>query len=79
MGLYLVVCPLVIHSKVQTNREGTHPRLMYDAMKGKYKEIEVEADPKLMPASFLIAPDGVVKMAHYGDHPIIETMLEFTK
>jgi thioredoxin-dependent peroxiredoxin len=55
-----------------------HPRLVMDAMRNKYKNIEIDVDPKLMPASFLVDPDGAIQMAyygkHYGDHPKIESI-----
>jgi peroxiredoxin len=60
-----------------------HPQLMVKAIKNKQKNIEVDADPKLMPASFLVDPDGMVHLAyygkHYGDHPKIEFILQSAK
>ena len=57
-----------------------HPKLMRKAMKTKKGKMVVDADPKLMPASFLIDPEGTVRMVyygkHYGDHPSIESILE---
>lgn len=56
-----------------------HPKLIFNAIKNKRDDIALDADPKLMPASFLISPDGIVKMAyygkHFGDHPKIQTIL----
>ena len=45
-----------------------HPKLIFNAMKNKYKNMEVDADPNLMPAGFLIDPSGEVKLAYYGKH-----------
>jgi thioredoxin-dependent peroxiredoxin len=60
-----------------------HPQLIVDAIKNKDKNIEIDADPKLMPASFLVDPDGIIQMAyygrHFGDHPKIESILQFIK
>lgn len=60
-----------------------HPQLMFNAIKNKSQKIEIDADPKLMPASFLIDPDGVVQIAyygkHFGDHPKIESILQSIK
>jgi peroxiredoxin len=60
-----------------------HPRLIFNALKYKHKNIEVDADPKLMPAGFLVAPNGIIQMAyygkHFGDHPKIETILQSVK
>lgn len=60
-----------------------HPRLIFDALRKKGKTIEIDADPKLMPASFLIDPEGLVQLAyygkHYGDHPTIESVLQHMK
>ena len=42
--------------------------------------MKIDADPKLMPASFLINPSGEIKMAYYGkhyaDHAKVETIFE---
>lgn len=60
-----------------------HPRLIFNALKNKHMNMEVDADPKLMPASFLVAPGGIIQMAyygkHFGDHPKIETILQSVK
>lgn len=60
-----------------------HPQLIVNALKNKHKNIEIDADPKLMPASFLIDSDGIIQMAyygkHFGDHPTIETILQYVK
>lgn len=60
-----------------------HPKLIFNALKNKHDGIAFDADPKLMPASFLIRPDGIVKMAyygkHFGDHPKIQTILNYIK
>jgi len=57
-----------------------HPKLMVGALKSRRKDIDFDGDPKLMPASFLIDPEGRVKMAyygrHFGDHPDIQTILD---
>lgn len=56
-----------------------HPKLIFNAIKNKRDGIAFDADQNLMPASFLINPQGIVKMAHYGkhfgDHPEIQTIL----
>lgn len=60
-----------------------HPQLIFNAKKNKRDDLELDADPKLMPASFLINPDGIVKMSyygkHFGDHPKIESILNHIK
>lgn len=60
-----------------------HPQLIVNAMRNKHKNIEIDADPKLMPASFLVDPDGIVQLAyygkHFGDHPKIESLLQLVK
>lgn len=60
-----------------------HPKLMFNAIKNKHKNIEVDTDPKLMPAGFLVDPDGIVQMAyygkHFGDHPEIESIVQSVK
>lgn len=60
-----------------------HPQLIFNAIRNKHKNIEIDADPKLMPASFLIDPDGIIQLAyhgkHFGDHPKIESILQFVK
>lgn len=57
-----------------------HPQLIVRALKGKSNTMEVDADPNLMPASFLISPKGIVQMAyygkHFGDHPTIESIIQ---
>lgn len=56
-----------------------HPGVMARALKAKKKAMEVDADPKLMPASFLLSPEGEVRMAyygkHFGDHPAIDAIV----
>ncbi len=56
-----------------------HPKLIFQALKNKYN-IEIDADPSLMPASFLINPEGKIQLVHYGrhygDHPLIDTILK---
>lgn len=58
-----------------------HPLTIVNALKNKRKNIEVDADPKLMPASFLINPKGIIEKTfygkHFGDHPTIESIFEF--
>lgn len=60
-----------------------HPKLIFSAIRGKHKNIEVDADPKLMPASFLVDPNGIIQLAyygkHFGDHPEIESILQCVK
>ena len=60
-----------------------HPQLIVNAIRSKHKNMEVDADPKLMPASFLVDPDGIIQLAyygkHFGDHPKIESVLQFVK
>ena len=60
-----------------------HPKLIFNAIKNKRDGIAFDADSNLMPASFLISPDGIVKMAyygkHFGDHPKIQTILNHIK
>ncbi|MBK6263850.1 redoxin domain-containing protein [Marivirga sp. S37H4] len=60
-----------------------HPQLMLNAIRNKHKNIEIDADPKLMPASFLVDPNGIIQLAyygkHFGDHPKIELILQQLK
>lgn len=60
-----------------------HPQLIINALRNKHKNIEIDADPKLMPASFLVDPYGVIQLAyygkHFGDHPKIESILQIVK
>ena len=60
-----------------------HPQLITDTIKTKPKGIAIDSDPKLMPASFLIEPDGFIRMAyygkHYGDHPKIKSVIQSIK
>lgn len=60
-----------------------YPRLIFHALKNKHRNIEVDDDPKLMPASFLLDPAGIIRLAyygkHYGDHPEIESILQLMK
>jgi thioredoxin-dependent peroxiredoxin len=60
-----------------------HPQLIFNALRNKHKNIEIDSDPKLMPASFLVDPDGIIQLAyhgkHFGDHPKIESILQFVK
>ncbi len=60
-----------------------HPQLIFKALRNKHKNIEVDADPNLMPASFLIDPVGTIQLAyygkHFGDHPKIESILQIVK
>ena len=60
-----------------------HPQLIFNALRNKLKNIEIDADPKLMPASFLVDPDGIIQLAyygkHFGDHPKIESIFQHTK
>jgi len=60
-----------------------HPILIFKAIKNKHKNITIDADPNLMPDSFLIDTKGRIKMAyygkHFGDHPKIESILSLAK
>lgn len=60
-----------------------HPKILFNAMKNTYKNMSIDEDVKLMPASFLVDPNGVIQMAHYGkhfgDHPKIESILQCIK
>ncbi|WP_027421275.1 redoxin domain-containing protein [Crocinitomix catalasitica] len=60
-----------------------YPLLIVKALKFKPKKVIIDTDPNLMPANFLIGPDGVIRMAHYGkhfgDHPKIESILSKIK
>lgn len=59
------------------------PGLMFKAIKNKHKKIEVDAGLALLPASFLIDPQGKIKMAYYGkhigDHPKLEAVFSTIK
>lgn len=56
-----------------------HPQLTLKALRNKHKNIEMDADPTLMPAGFLIDPEGIIQLAyygrHFGDHPKIGSVL----
>lgn len=60
-----------------------HPQLIFNALKNKHKNIEIDADPKLMPAGFLVDTDGIIQLAyygkHFGDHPKIESIFQHIK
>ncbi len=60
-----------------------HPQLVVKALSNQHKAVEVDADPKLMPASFLVDPHGVIQLAyygkHFGDHPAIDFILQSKK
>ena len=60
-----------------------HPQLILNALRHKHKDMEIDADPNLMPASFLVNPDGITQMAyygkHFGDHPTIESIFQSIK
>ncbi|GAA5024941.1 hypothetical protein GCM10011506_08940 [Marivirga lumbricoides] len=60
-----------------------HPRLIMNAVKQKPKDIEIDGDLNLMPASFLVDASGIIQMAyygkHYGDHPSIEYIFKNIK
>ena len=45
-----------------------HPAHIYKALNGKFKNIEIDADPNLLPAEFLISPNGVILFTYYGKH-----------
>ena len=45
-----------------------HPAHVYKALKGKYKNMEVDADPNLLPAEFLVSPKGEILFTYYGKH-----------
>lgn len=56
-----------------------HPRLIWEALTQSNKKLEIDSDPTLMPASFLIDPNGIIRMAYYGkhyvDHPSVKSIL----
>ncbi|AWV98303.1 redoxin domain-containing protein [Arcticibacterium luteifluviistationis] len=62
-----------------------HPKLMVDAMKlkSKLKDEEPDTDKALLPAEFLVNPEGEIVMAHYaehyGDHVAVEDLLTIAK
>lgn len=60
-----------------------HPQLIVNAIKSTHNKIEVDADPKLMPASFVVDADGIIQLAyygkHFGDHPKIESIFQCKK
>lgn len=62
-----------------------HPKLMVDAMKqkAKLKDEEPDIDKALLPAEFLVNPEGEIIMAHYGehygDHLAVEDLLAIAK
>lgn len=57
-----------------------HPQLVLNALRNKYQNSAMDADPLLMPASFLVDSEGIIQMAyygkHFGDHPKIESILQ---
>lgn len=55
-------------SKIAALKMLLKPSLIYKALKNKHKKIITDADPSLMPASFLIDPLGIIKLAHYAEH-----------
>lgn len=66
------------HSMLGALKLMLHPKLIYKAMKNSSSKIEPDENKDLMPASFLIDPDGKVRMAyygkHFGDHPDIASI-----
>lgn len=44
------------------------PKTTYRALQVKTDQSEIDADPFLLPAEFLITPDAIVAKAHYGRH-----------
>ena len=56
------------------------PQIWMRAMKYSLKKIKIDGDGKLQPAGFLINPDGMVKIAyygqHFGDHINIDVIIE---
>ena len=60
-----------------------HPKLVVDALKIKHKKMEIDSDPNLFPAGFLIDSNGIVQLAHYGkhfgDHALINELFQVVK
>lgn len=58
------------------------PMMIYQALKGRYKKMVIDADPNLLPAEFLISPAGEIVLAyygkHFGDHLDLETIFKHT-
>ena len=69
----------VVHtSKLRALKLFLHPKLIVQALRKTKMNMEIDADPSLMPASFLIDSSGIIRMAyygeHYGDHVDIQTI-----
>lgn len=59
----------VVHrSNVPMKGMFTEPKLWMRAFKYKFKNFKIDGDVKLQPADFLINPEGIVKIAYYGEH-----------
>ncbi|UZD22792.1 redoxin domain-containing protein [Algoriphagus halophytocola] len=56
-----------------------HPTMIWQALSNNPKKPAIDSDPMQMPASFLIDPKGIIRLAyygaHYGDHPSIDRIL----
>lgn len=56
------------------------PKLLFNSMRYIKKTMDMDSDPKLMPASFLIDPNGLIRLVYYGknygDHPDIESIFK---
>ncbi len=60
-----------------------NPKIILKALKGRFKNIDVDADPTLLPAEFLISPKGEIVISyygkHFGDHQSISLVINSTK
>lgn len=59
---------VTVSSKSSMLKLMMHPKLLLQGMKNKYKNEVVDADMFLLPAGFLINPEGKIVIAHYGTH-----------
>ncbi|MCU0431775.1 MAG: redoxin domain-containing protein [Cytophagaceae bacterium] len=59
-----------------------HPLLIWRAMHSTYRNMRVDADPRLLPTEFLVSPQGEIVIAfygkHYGDHIDIQQLFSTT-
>ncbi len=73
----------VIHSSgLSAIKLMLHPLQILRAIKGKYRNMEVDANPNLLPAEFLVSPQGKILFTyygkHFGDHADIQQILNIT-
>ncbi|MFD1550935.1 hypothetical protein DNU06_04970 [Putridiphycobacter roseus] len=68
-------------SKFSLIRLIRYPKMVWKAMRTRYKHEIIDADRYLLPAEFLVNPSGEIVIAHYGqhyaDHIAVDKILRF--